>query len=56
MIELLKVYLKNTARVRNNENSLFNSFAMPYTKVSKDTISRWIKTVLKLAGVDIKYF
>ena len=35
---------------------MFISFNKPYNVVTKDTIARWIKTILKLAGIDIATF
>ena len=35
---------------------LFISFVKPHKEVSRDTISRWIKTVLSLAGVAVSLF
>ncbi len=52
----LLTYLKETKSVRNGESQLFVSYRQPYQKVSKDTIARWIKTVMRQAGVDTELF
>ena len=39
-----------------NRNQLLLSFQKPFKPVSKDTISRWIKNVLKGAGIDTTKF
>lgn len=48
---LLK-YIEITRPIRNNEDFLFISFAKPYKKATKQTISRWVKEVLTLSGID----
>jgi len=49
-------YIKKTAKLRGTESRLFIGTVKPHKHVSKDTISRWIKLVLSLAGIDIKLF
>ena len=51
---VLKEYLSRTKPVRKNSQSkrLFLSYVRPYSSVSRDTISRWIRTVMARAGVD----
>ena len=46
-------YLRRTAPLRGNEDRLFISYISPYKGVSIDTIGRWIKTVMALAGIDV---
>ena len=50
-VSCLKQYIKRTKRERNS-SQLFISLQAPYNKVSKSTISRWIKLTLTEAGVD----
>ena len=45
-----------TEKLRGSETSLFVSFCKPYRKVSKDTIARWVKTVMKASGIDTSLF
>lgn len=52
----LNKYLEKTSHHRNNQNQLLLSFQKPYKSVSKDTISRWIKVVLKAAGINTNVF
>ena len=52
----LKAYLKVTASLRHNETALFITCQKPHKAAKKDTISRWIKTVLTLAGIDTKVY
>ena len=54
VIFVLKEYLKRTASLRKNCNRLFISYVKPFGAVSKDTISRWLKTVMYRSGIDVK--
>lgn len=53
---VLKEYLQRSARYRKDCDSLFISYIKPYKAVSRDTISRWLKTVMLRSGIDIKQF
>lgn len=48
-------YLERTSSLRKN-NQLFISYQKPFNAVKKCTISNWIKTVLIMAGIDMKTF
>ena len=55
----LREYINRTNNIRifpNAEKRLIISFVKPHKPVSKDTISRWVKTVLHLAGIDTNVF
>jgi len=52
----LEEYLARTAPLRDGENQLFISFIRPYKKISKETISRWIKNVMQFSGIDTTIF
>ena len=55
----LREYINRTNNIRifpNAEKRLIISFVKPHKPVSKDTISRWVKTVLYLAGIDTNVF
>ena len=54
VIQVLKTYLNRTRALRKEtkKGQLLISFQAPHKPVSKDTISRWIKSVLKSAGID----
>jgi hypothetical protein len=52
----LKTYLKRTLDVRGKERQLLLTLKKPHRDASQDTMSRWVKTVLSVAGVDTKTF
>ena len=52
----LKEYISRTEHLRGSESQLFVSYSKPHKAVSRDTISRWVKTVLSSAGIDTKKF
>ena len=52
----LKEYLDRTQGLRNGEQCLFISYVRPHRAVSKDTISRWAKSVLESSGIDFHKF
>ena len=51
LYKLLTEYIERTRSVRSNSQLLI-SFQKPYKEVSTDTISRWLKTILQLAGLE----
>ena len=48
----LNIYLTKTKCLRSS-GKLFISYIKPHKAVTKDTISRWCKQVLKLRGIDV---
>ena len=52
----LKEYLDRTQGLRNGEKCLFISYVRPHGAVSRDTISRWAKSVLESSGIDSHKF
>ena len=56
VVKTLECYLNRTKSIRKDYKQLFISFKEPHNPVSKDTISRWIKSVLREAGIDIDLF
>ena len=52
----LNVYLTRTAECRENIDNIFITTKKPYRAVSRDTISRWVKSVMSTAGLDISCF
>ena len=52
----LTEYLRRTRSLRGAETKLFISFVKPHKRVSRDTISRWIRTTMERAGIDISMF
>lgn len=55
IVNTLAVYLRRTEQLRNS-SKLFISTVKPHNAVSKDTIARWIKVTLGLAGIDGNVF
>ncbi len=49
-------YVKRTACYRSDQKQLLLSYVKPYGPVSKNTISRWIRSVLSLVGLDVTKF
>lgn len=58
IIRHLRAYIDKTSahRADSNSSQLLLSYQKPFKPVSKDTISRWVKIVLKDAGIDITKF
>ena len=52
----LCMYLLKSKVIRGVNSQLLLSFVKPNVPVSKDTIARWIKTVLQHAGIDISKY
>ena len=52
VINVLKHYINRTRDIRK-DSQLLISFRKPFLKISSDTISRWIKALLLLAGIDV---
>ena len=53
---VLKEYLARTRAIRGKGDSLLLSYIKPNHPVTKDTIARWIKTVMYRSGIDIALF
>ena len=49
-------FLSRTKERRGAETRLLISYNKPFKRVSTDTISRWLKEVIGLAGIDTKIF
>ena len=52
----LATYLGRTALLRKDLKPIFLTTTKPYRVASANTISRWLKTTLKLAGIDVEKF
>ena len=52
VVHYLRTYVRRTEEVRGQERQLFISHSKPHGKVSSQTVSRWIKEALTVAGVD----
>lgn len=55
-VTVLEEYIKRTEGIRCHEPQLFISTIKPFKRVSKDTIGRWIKTVMTLSGIDTSIY
>ena len=49
-------YVKKTESVRARHDALWLNYSKPFSSVSRDTISRWVKSVLEKAGINTKRF
>ena len=56
VVTVYLAYISRTSVLRQSETSLFISTQKPHNRVSKDTIGRWIKSVMNDAGVDTSVF
>lgn len=57
VIFALKEYLTRTETLRSAScTSLFISYMSPYKRVTKETISRWLRTVMCSAGINCEVF
>lgn len=52
----LKEYLKRTENLRTQNTALFISFQKPHAAVTRETVSRWVKSTMKAAGIDTTVF
>jgi integrase len=52
----IEEYVKRTIDLRGNQHRLFISHQKPHKEVSGDTVSRWLKNTLDLAGVNTAKF
>ncbi|XP_046545628.1 uncharacterized protein LOC124255761 [Haliotis rubra] len=55
VVKCLEKYLQKTEDLRSSSQLLI-SFAKPHKPVTTDTISRWLKTLMREAGVDVSVF
>lgn len=55
VVKCLDEYLNRTASYRNSDELLI-SVVLPYKPVTSQTISRWLKECLSLAGIDVSIF
>ena len=49
-------YLRRTQSLRGSERQLFISYNRPFRRVSRETISCWVKSVLTDSGIDTSRF
>ena len=55
VVSTLKSYINQTKHLRK-DSGLFISYIAPFRCVTKDTICRWCKDILRLAGIDINLY
>jgi hypothetical protein len=56
ILKYLTTYLERTALLRNNIKPFLITTTKPYRVASANTISRWLKTVLSEANIDVEQF
>lgn len=57
VVSTLKKYLEDTKAIRpHNQDELFITIKKPHKVASKQSLSRWLKNTLRLAGVDTTQF
>lgn len=56
VVECLKAYINRTEELRGKSKKLFISYIKPFKPVGKETIARWVKSVLKDSGIDVGKF
>ena len=49
-------YLSRTESLRGQESQLFISYTKPHKKVTSSTVGRWLKTIMAMAGIDVKSY
>ena len=56
VVKHLEVYMDVTKDLRGNNTRLLLSLVPPHTNVTTSTVSRWVRSVLKEAGIDVTTF
>ena len=56
IVKTLEFYLQKTRPLRGTITSLFITSQRPYKAISRDTLARWMKSVMSTAGIDISIF
>ncbi|MES9881023.1 MAG: tyrosine-type recombinase/integrase [Sedimenticola sp.] len=52
LVKTMRAYMDRTRRLRGTESRLLISSQHPHKGVSKDTVGRWVKSVMHASGVD----
>ena len=57
-VHTIRVYIsrRNTLLTGNDNDSFFCCHRKPYGPASSDTLARWVKDTMKLAGIDVSIF
>lgn len=56
VVSTLKEYITRTKDLRGNENQLLISYQKPHTKVTSNTVARWLRDMMTRAGIDTNIF
>ena len=56
IVNYMKEYVERTRTLRGIEKHLLITCKKPHHRASKQTIARWIKTVMRAAGIDTQIF
>lgn len=56
VVDVLKHYIESTRLIRNGEEYLILSIVKPFKRVGTQTISRWLKDVLNISGIDVSKY
>ena len=56
VVSILQTYLSRTSSIRKDTKSLFVTLRPPHTGAAKDTLTRWVRTVMSTAGIDTNVF
>ena len=56
VVNRLTEYIKRTESLRGDNTSLFISYLKPFGCVTTSTISRWLRNVMFLSGIDVTKF
>lgn len=56
VVTLLTNYLSRTHKLRGNETKLFIGGIAPHKGISRDSLARWLKTIMQQTGIDTQVF
>ncbi|MEW8548281.1 MAG: tyrosine-type recombinase/integrase, partial [Candidatus Thiodiazotropha sp.] len=56
IVSCLREYIKRTEALRGTENRLFITTQPPFKAVARATISRWTRTIMRKAGLNVDQF
>ncbi|KAJ8043466.1 hypothetical protein HOLleu_10559 [Holothuria leucospilota] len=56
VVTYLRQYIQRTSNIRGTERYLLISYKKPYKRVTTSTIARWIKEVMKAAGINTNLY
>ena len=56
VVQTYKAYVNRTKTLRGKTKNLFIRTVRPYSPISRDTFSHWVKRTLTMAGIDMSTF